>query len=141
MVSRARQTKEELVMHPEIRRFLLEDRIDTLRRDGRRPVRATHPALVEDLSRVELRLCRISDDPALEQLAQLEGREVPVGRLVIAEVEGRLVAALPLRGGPVLADPFARTAHLRRLLELRATQLREPGERRGFIAGLRALRV
>jgi hypothetical protein len=42
----------------------------------------------------------------------------------VALVDGRLVAAQPIERGPMLADPFVRTAHLRRLLELRAEQLR-----------------
>ena len=39
---------------------------------------------------------------------------------------GRLVAAQPIEGGTPLADPFAKTIHLRRLLDLRAAQIREP---------------
>jgi hypothetical protein len=48
-------------------------------------------------------------------------------------VDGRLVAALPLAGGHMLADPFVRTAHLLPLLELRAAQLREPVGRRHLL--------
>jgi hypothetical protein len=52
---------------------------------------------------------------------------------VVAIVNGRIAAALPLAGGRPLADPFVRTAHLQRLLELRAEQLRQPEPRRSFV--------
>jgi hypothetical protein len=52
---------------------------------------------------------------------------------VVAIVEGRLVAAVPLAGGQTLADPFERTEQLVRLLELRAAQLREVGGRRSLL--------
>ena len=51
---------------------------------------------------VTLRLCTVQDDPALERLAQLESRELPDGRLVVAEVDGELVAAVPLGGRSAL---------------------------------------
>lgn len=121
------------MIHPEIEQFMVEDRIETLRRDARRVVRTTAQAAPEDLSRIELRLCRVDDDPALELLAALEERDVPAGRFVIAELDGRVVAALPIAGGRALTDPFVRTTHIRRLLELRAEQVRLPAERRqGF---------
>jgi hypothetical protein len=75
----------------------------------------------------------VADDPALEQLAALAERPLPFGRFVVALVDGRLVAALPLAGGHALVDPFVRTAHLRPLLELRAAQLCEPKRRRWFV--------
>ena len=71
---------------------------------------------------VALRLCSVHDDAALERLAQLEGRPLPAGRMVLAEVEGEIVAALPLAGGKPLSDPFRPTAHLLPLLRLRAEQ-------------------
>ena len=65
----------------------------------------------------------MQDDPALERLAQLESRELPGGRFVVAEVDGELVAAVPLAGGAPFADPFRKTAHLLPLLRARARQL------------------
>jgi hypothetical protein len=41
----------------------------------------------------------------------------------VAEVDGRLRAALPLDGGSPLADPFHRGSDLIELLRLRAGQL------------------
>lgn len=64
-------------------------------------------------------------DTALLRLGQLEGRDVPRGPFVAAEVDGEVVAAVPLDPRePALADPFRHTSQLVRLLQLRARQLR-----------------
>ncbi len=110
-----------MLHHPEIMRMVVADHIETLRRAATPPLPARPTA---EAPEIELRLCRAADDPDLERLAQLEGRPVPAGRLLLALVRGHVVAALPLAGGHLLADPFARTAELRPLLELRAAQLR-----------------
>src|SRR4051812_10827546 len=60
----------------------------------------------------------------LQRLAVLEGPPRPRGPLLVAEREGVLVAALPLRGGRPIADPFEPTAGIVGLLELRRAQLR-----------------
>ncbi len=119
--------------HPEIMQLLTTERVLMLQRDARRPIRTARRATVADTRDVELRLCRVGDDPELERLAELEGRPLPSGRLVVAVIRGRIVAALPLAGGPPLADPFMRTGHILPLLELRAAQLREPKPRRGLL--------
>jgi hypothetical protein len=113
------------MIHPEIQRLMAADHVERLRRDARRPVRR-RPAVREDSSEIELRLCRVSDHEALAELAALSERALPIGSFVVALVDRRLVAALPIDGGCLLADPFVRTVHLRRLLELRAAQIREP---------------
>jgi hypothetical protein len=118
-----------MMMHPEIQKLILDDRLNTLRHDAQRPFRPT-PG-VEDHSRIELRLCVVDDLAALNDLATMNGVELPPGSFVVALVDGRLVAAQPIERGPLLADPFVRTAHLRRLLELRAEQLR-PATRWAF---------
>jgi hypothetical protein len=122
----------EMLHHPEIMRFLVAQHVEELRRAAR-PIHVTATPAATDLTDIELRLCRVGDDPALEQLAALAEQALPAGRLVIAAVDGRIVAALPLAGGSPLTDPFVRTAHLRPLLELRAAQLREPEPRHGLI--------
>jgi hypothetical protein len=58
------------------------------------------------------------------RLAAFDSAPVPAAPWLVAEVEGRVVAALGLRDGEFVADPFSRTAELRPLLELRADQLR-----------------
>jgi hypothetical protein len=112
-------------MHPEFLQMTLHDhqrdldkwaRVAYMRQSFPEPQAEKHEA-------VELRLCRVDDDPALERLALLEGRPAPAGRYVLAEVDGKVVAAVSLVSGAVLADPFESTAHLLPLLELRAAQL------------------
>jgi hypothetical protein len=73
---------------------------------------------------VSIRRLTVDDDAAVKRLAQLDSNGLPEGRLLGAEVEGRLLAAISLDGGEPIADPFSRTAELRSLLELRAAQLR-----------------
>ena len=120
------------MIHPEFMKILAADHVNALRRDAR-IVRGLPRRPVADTQDVELRLCKVADDPQLERLAELSERPMPYGRLVIAATHGRIVAALPLAGGTALRDPFVRTAHLMPLLELRAAQLREPEPRRWFI--------
>ena len=64
------------------------------------------------------------DLAALERLAQLDSGRPPEGPLLGVEIEGRLLAAISLATGESISDPFSRTAELRALLELRASQLR-----------------
>jgi hypothetical protein len=59
------------------------------------------------------------DRRSLEQLALLDDRRVPTQPVVVAEANGRLVAALSKRTGEAVADPFEPTAHL--VAMLRAT--------------------
>lgn len=114
-----------MMVHPEIEKFMASDRMEMLRADARRLPRRTQAA-PEDERGFELRLCRVSDHDALVDLAALSERILPQGSFVLGFVDGRLAAALPIDGGPLLADPFLPTTHLRRLLELRAAQIREP---------------
>jgi len=64
-----------------------------------------------------------ADAGALRSLAELDSRPVPAGPVLIAEVDGRLQAALGLGGGEPIADPWRRTADLVELLRVRAAQL------------------
>jgi len=113
-----------------------------MRREQERRARSAPSVYVRQADpTIALRLCRVDDDPALAKLAALEERPAPTGRFVIAELNGRIVAALPLDGGPALRDPFVRTAHLQRLLELRVAQLNNPEPTRWALPrGFRQLR-
>ena len=112
-------------MHP----FYSETIVRTRERELERAVRDIHrrqemPAIRQPAKEsVLLRMTTIGDAEAIERLAALEGMPEPSCRCVVAEVDGTVVAALPLRGGKILADPFRPTAHLVPLLELRAQQL------------------
>jgi hypothetical protein len=112
-------------MHSEFLQMTLHDRQRDLDQRTRFAYMGTSfpEPQTENHEAVELRLCRVDDDPALERLAMLEGRPAPAGRYVIAEVDGTVVAAISLLSGVVLADPFEPTAHLLPLLQLRAAQL------------------
>jgi hypothetical protein len=79
---------------------------------------------------VTVRFATPDDASELRRLAQLDSGRVPAGEALVAEVDGQLLAALPLGGVRALADPFRPTAGLVRLLELRESQLRGRGRRR-----------
>ncbi len=75
------------------------------------------------VSRVTLRYAAAADKERLRILAELDSATAPAGPMLVAEVDGRLRAALPLDGGSPIADPFHRGAELIALLRMRATQL------------------
>ena len=75
------------------------------------------------VTRVTLRYAGAADRRRLHELAQLDSAEPPTGVTLVAEVDGRLRAALPLDGTPPIADPFHRGAELIELLRVRAAQL------------------
>jgi hypothetical protein len=61
------------------------------------------------------------DSLALRRLAILDSAaDAPAGPLLVAEVEGELYAALSLRTGAVIANPFEPTAALVELLRTHA---------------------
>ncbi len=71
-----------------------------------------------------IREAQPTDVAALERLAALDSGRVPSGRLLVAEADGKIQAAVPLAGGPAIADPFRSTTASVSLLGLRAAQLR-----------------
>jgi len=70
-----------------------------------------------------VRLATTADRAALIRLAALEEAPAPTGPQLLGVVMQRPVAALSLRDGSVIADPFTPTADLVELLRLRARQL------------------
>ena len=78
------------------------------------------------VSRVTLRYAAAADSERLRRLAELDSAEPPAGGALIAEIDGRIRAALPLDGSRPIADPFHRGAELIELLALRAAQLGRP---------------
>jgi hypothetical protein len=84
-------------------------------------------------STLVIRMAGTRDGAPLARLAQLDGQPGPEpARLLVAEVEGEVLAALPLDGGRPLADPFRPTASFVEMLMLRAAQLRGAPPRRGL---------
>jgi hypothetical protein len=98
-----------------------------------RPARMNAP----DIHRVTVRLAEPADREALRRVAELDSAQVPEGELVVAEVAGSIQAALPVAGGPTIANPFVPTADLVKLLEVRAKHLRDAGVGGGQVILLR----
>jgi hypothetical protein len=63
------------------------------------------------------------DAVAIERLAQLDSCDRPPGHLLLGEVRGELIAAISLRDGSFIADPFKPTAEAVRMLSVRRDQL------------------
>ena len=88
------------------------------RHDSRRHRSASEQAAVL------IRSASPEDEPALARLAALDERpELPRGERLIGELGGRIVAALEVRSGQAVADPFAPTSAIVELLGVRAAQV------------------
>ena len=72
---------------------------------------------------ISIRLAGQADGEAVHRLAELDSTHAADGETLVAEVDGRIAAALPLERGRVIADPFVPSAELASLLRLRARQL------------------
>ena len=72
---------------------------------------------------VSIRPARAEDEAAIRGIAALDGKSVPTGRLLVAEADSEIIAALPMGGGPAVADPFRWTSDVVALMELRAAQM------------------
>ena len=79
---------------------------------------------------VLIRAARGSDGADLERIAEMDSTHVPAGSLLVAEADGRLVAAIASSTGEAIADPFLPTADVVALLELRAAGAHAPRSRR-----------
>ena len=75
------------------------------------------------LHEMVLRTDRPTDEPALRQLAALDSVRPIKGRALVAEVDGRAVAAIGIDDHKVVADPFEHTADVVALLKFRAQRL------------------
>jgi hypothetical protein len=69
---------------------------------------------------ISIRAATTGDGPALARLAALDSAPVPFGPVLLAEVDGRPLAALSVNDQRVIGDPFVRTAELAELLRLHA---------------------
>jgi hypothetical protein len=88
---------------------------------------------------VTIRPAAPSDAAALDRLAALDSAMPLSGDILVAESEGRVAAALSLRSGRVVSDPFIPTADLVALLRARAHRLVSP--RRALIARVSGRRL
>ena len=80
---------------------------------------------MSDARPVTLRCADPADGPALERIAQLDSAPAPPrAPVLVAEIDGRVLAAISLADGGLVADPFHPTAALVELLRARERQLR-----------------
>ena len=108
-------------MHPDLTLLAARERQQELIAAGPRRVRDTpQPPLSASIA---VRLATANDREALERLAALDSTEPPSGSTLVGELLQRPVAALSLRDGEVIADPFVATTDIVALLRLRARQL------------------
>jgi hypothetical protein len=133
-------------MHPQLNYMVVQQHNAELRREAvraargdavheRRYISASQPSEIERC--VTLRFGTPADRRPLAGLAELDSSAPLTEPVLVAEVDGRLRAALALAGGNVAADPFYPTADLIALLRARARQLEAA---RGVVGHLRRLR-
>ena len=99
---------------------------------GTREPRASEEANVPAVS---LRIAGVDDEQVVRDLAALDDAPAPEREVLLALIDGEAVAALSLRDGHVVANPFVHTEAAVALLRLRADHLssRRPPRRRRFI--------
>jgi hypothetical protein len=111
-----------------------------------RAARDAAPVPTEALAsreRLVLRRSASWDAAALTRLAQLDGAPSPAGPMLVAELTGEIVAAVPFDGGRAIADPFRPTAAIVELLHARTRLLAGAAPARRFprLRAHRRLRV
>jgi hypothetical protein len=81
------------------------------------------------MSEITIGILREEHAEELRVVAERDSREVPVGSVLGARVDGRLVAARSIGNGHAVADPFVHTAEIQKLLAQRESQIRGKGHR------------
>ena len=79
---------------------------------------------------ITIRHSTAADADRVSELAELDSRPAPVGDTLVAEIDGRLWAAVGVDDGAAVSDPFKPTEELVWLLQMRAEQervMRAPG--------------
>ena len=88
-----------------------------------------------------IRLATEQDAPALRRLAALDSARPLTGRILIGEIDGAPAAALSLKTGASIADPFQVTDNLRVHMRMRASAIeateREPSLRERMLDAVR----
>src|SRR5215213_10718397 len=90
--------------------------------------------MVSMSKQITIRLSTDADRERIRSLSELDSAHEPQGDVLLAEVNGRLLAAIGMDGA-VIADPFERTAPVVKLLRLQLAgkPARAPRER-GWLA-------
>ena len=73
---------------------------------------------------ITIRPAREADESLVLRLAALDSSPAPRGDVLLAERDGRPVAAVGIADGRTVADPFTATADMTAVLQIRAKQLR-----------------
>jgi hypothetical protein len=105
---------------------LVHAKVDNVRRTAARdamPRSAQRPLTAAAETSVTLRFGVQADAKRLARLAALDSAEPLARPILLAEVDGQLLAALGLCDGLVIADPFHPTADVIDLLRARAQHL------------------
>jgi len=110
-------------MYPSYAPFLFPNQLGP-ERSSRRQRRASAALRTVDTAPVLIRPASRGDARAINRLAALDEHELPHGQRLVGEIEGRVVAALEIRSGKTIADPFVPTQGIVELLGLRAAQVR-----------------
>ena len=88
-----------------------------------------------------IRLATDQDAAAVRRLAALDSARPLTGRVLIGEIDGRPAAALSLKTGVAVADPFQATENLRVHMRMRASAVeaidREPSLRERMLDAVR----
>jgi hypothetical protein len=88
-----------------------------------------------------IRPATAADSAALRRLAALDEAKPLTGRILIGEIAGEPAAALSLKTGATIADPFVLTDNLRTHMRMRAAALqaveREPSLRERMVDAVR----
>jgi hypothetical protein len=79
---------------------------------------------------VSLRIAGVDDDQLVRDVAALDDAPSPEGEVLLALIDGEAVAALSLRDGHVVANPFVHTEAAVALLRLRAEHVSSRRSRR-----------
>jgi hypothetical protein len=85
------------------------------------------------IAAVVIRPAYPDDAATLERLARLDSRRPLTGPVLVAERDGRLLAALSTETGYTIANPFAPTADLVALLKTRAADTAHVRGRRDIL--------
>ena len=72
---------------------------------------------------VAVRLARAEDEQAIRRIAALDGKKAPEGRVLVAEADAEVIAALAIESGRAVADPFRWTSDVVALMQMRAEQI------------------
>lgn len=77
-----------------------------------------------EAARLTIRPAQPADSAAIATLSELDERRVPQGSVLVAELDGAIIAAMSLEGGHPVTNPLRPTTDVVELLELRSRQLR-----------------